>query len=83
MKTFACAVAAAAAIAFTTPALSQDVSVRIGTGVHHPPGHVTVIKKKRYYAPHRTVIIKRDHGRHYGWDHSRHYGANKRVIIER
>jgi hypothetical protein len=67
MKKFAIAAAALGALAFTVPALAQDVKVKIGEGHHHMRGH--------------EVRIHHDRGRHEGW--RRHGHRSKVVIIKR
>jgi hypothetical protein len=89
MKTFALAMAAAAALAFTAPSFAAsaapdriqlaqaDVKVRVGgdhdRGVRH---------ERREHRMHREVRMHRDYGRHEGWRH-RHNDGRRVVIIKK
>jgi opacity protein-like surface antigen len=62
MRKLALIVAAAAAVAAVTPALAQDVSLRVGSGYHHRG------------AVHERIVVRHDRGYHRGWDRGHHYG---------
>lgn len=77
MKKFALLIAAAAAVATMTPALAQDVSVRVGSGMNRHHGGVV-----------QQRIVRHDRGMHRGWDRGHHYGwrhsnhrSHARVVI--
>ena len=76
MKKLIRVTAAIAALGSITPALAQDVSVRVGSGYHHRA------------AVHERVVVRDDRGLHRGWDRGHHYGwrhanhrGHARVVI--
>ena len=77
MKKFALLIAAAATAAAMTPALAQDVNVRVNSGMHR--GHGVAVQER---------IVHRDRGLHRGWERGHHYGwrhshhrSHARVVI--
>lgn len=70
--------ATTAAIAAATPALAQNIDVRVGDGMHRHHRSAIVVQRPRH------VVVVREHrhwdrGRHEGWRHAQ----RGPVVIER